>query len=109
MSSIQQQSRKEYFLRINRVVDYIDAHLDEEVKPEGEFGKMHLPCGKYAVGSFKVMPHQFGEAWDAVCRWLADSGYQPSDGYPYEYYPEEHEAGPPPIFTVDICVPVKPL
>ena len=30
LSSIQQESRKEYFLRINRVVDYIDAHLDEE-------------------------------------------------------------------------------
>jgi hypothetical protein len=28
--NIQQQSRKEYFQRINRVVDYIDAHLDEE-------------------------------------------------------------------------------
>jgi len=83
--------------------------VDEEAKPEGEFGKMHLPGGKYAVGSFKVMPHQFGEAWDAVCRWLAESGYQPSDGYPYEYYPEEHEEGPPPVFTVDICVPVKPL
>ena len=26
--NIQQQSRKEYFLRINRVVDYIDAHLE---------------------------------------------------------------------------------
>ena len=40
---------------------------------------------------------------------FSDSGYQPSDGYPYEYYPEEHEDGPPPIFTVDICIPVKPL
>ena len=64
---------------------------------------------KYVVGSFVVKPHQFGDAWDAVCRWLADSGYQPSDGYPYEYYPKEHEQGPPPVFTVDICVPVKPL
>ena len=83
--------------------------VDEDAKPEGEFGKMHLPGGKYAVGSFKVKPHQFGEAWDAVCRWLADSGYQPSDGYPYEYYPEEHTNENPPTFTVDICVPVKPL
>ncbi len=83
--------------------------VDQDAKPEGEFGKMHLPGGKCAVGSFKVKPHQFGEAWDAVCRWLADSGYQPSDGLPYEYYPEEHEPGPEPIFTVDICVPVKPL
>jgi AraC family transcriptional regulator len=83
--------------------------VDEDAKPEGEFGKMHLPGGKYAVGSFKVKPHQFGEAWDAVSRWLADSGYQPSDGYPYEYYPEEHTKENPPTFTVDICVPVKPL
>ena len=83
--------------------------VNEDAKPEGEFGKMHVPRGTYAVGSFKVKPHQFGEAWDAVCRWLTDSGYQPADGYPYEYYPEEHEEGPPPVFTVDICVPVKPL
>lgn len=83
--------------------------VDADARPEGEFGKMHLPGSKCAVGSFKVKPHQFGEAWDAVCRWLADSGYQPSDGLPFEYYPEEHEPGPKPIFTVDICVPVKPL
>lgn len=83
--------------------------VDGEVKTEGEFGSMHLPGGKYAVGRFRVDPTQFGDAWDSVCRWLADSGYQPSDGNPYEFYPEEHEEGPPPIFTVDICVPVKPL
>jgi AraC family transcriptional regulator len=83
--------------------------VDEDARPEGEFGKMHLPGGKCVVGRFKVKPHQFGEAWDAVCRWMADSGYQPSDGYPYEYYPEEHTDENPPTFTVDICVPVKPL
>jgi AraC family transcriptional regulator len=83
--------------------------VEGEVKTEGEFGNMHLPAGKYVVGSFVVKPHQFGEAWDATCQWLADSGYQPASGYPYEYYPKEHEPGPPPVFTVDICVPVKPL
>jgi len=83
--------------------------IEGDVKSAGEFGNMHVPGGKYAVGRFVVQPHQFSEAWDAVCRWLADSGYQPSDGYPYEYYPEEHKPGNPPTFTVDICVPVKPL
>lgn len=82
--------------------------VEDDVKTEGEFGNMHLPGGKYVVGRFEVLPHQFGDAWDAVCQWLADSGYQPSDGYPYEYYPKEHK-GDPPLFTVDICVPVKPL
>ena len=42
--------------------------VNEDARPDGEFGKMHLPGGQYAVGSFKVKPHQFGEAWDAVCR-----------------------------------------
>jgi len=83
--------------------------VNEPVKTEGEIGNMHLPGSQCAVGSFKVKPHQFGEAWDAVCRWLADSGYQPSDGYPFEYYPEEHTDENPPTFTVDICVPVKPI
>jgi len=83
--------------------------VKDEVKTEGEFGLMHVPGGKYVVGSFVITPDKFGEAWDAVCRWMADSGYQPSDGYTYEYYPKEHEEGPPPVFTVDICVPVKPL
>jgi AraC family transcriptional regulator len=83
--------------------------VDGDVKTEGEVGKMHVPGGRYAVGHFVITPDKFGEAWDAVCRWLADSGYQPADGYSYEYYPKEHEHGPPPVFTVDICVPVKPL
>ncbi len=82
---------------------------DADTKGEGEFGKMHIPGGKYVVGNYRVQPHQFGDAWDAVCRWLADSGYQPSDGYPYEYYPEEHTDENPPTFTVDICIPVKSL
>lgn len=98
-----------------KVVDIKDLRqsacitVDADTKAEGEFGKMHVPGGKYAVGSFRVEPDQFGEAWDSVCRWLADSGYQPADGHPYEYYPKEHEEGPPMVFTVDICVPVKPL
>jgi len=83
--------------------------VDADARAEGEFGKMHLPGSRCAVGSFKVQPHQFGEAWDAVCRWLADSGYQPADGLPFEYYPEEHSDEIPPTFSVDICVPVKPL
>lgn len=96
-------------VEIDKVRQSACITVNGDIKTEGEFGNMHLPGGKYAVGRFKVKPHQFGEAWDAVCRWLADSGYQPSDGYPYEYYPEEHTKEDPPTFTVDICVPVKPL
>jgi AraC family transcriptional regulator len=81
----------------------------EPVRAEGEFGNMHLPGSRCAVGSYRIKPHQFTEAWDEVCRWLADSGYQPSDGYPFEYYPEDHSDENPPTFTLVIFVPVMPL
>ena len=96
-------------VEIDKVRQSACITVEEGTKTEGEFGNMHLPGGKYVVGSFKVKPHQFGDAWDSVCSWLADSGYQPSDGYPYEFYPEEHTDDNPPTFTVDICVPVEPL
>ncbi|MEZ5072524.1 MAG: AraC family transcriptional regulator [Bacteroidales bacterium] len=83
--------------------------VEPGVRTEGEFGNMHVPGGTYVVGHFSIKPHQFTDAWDAVCLWLADSGYQPADGYPYEFYPEEHTQDIPPTFTVDICVPVKAL
>ncbi len=40
--NIQQQSRKAYFQRINRVVDYIDSHLDDEHSLETLAGVAHF-------------------------------------------------------------------
>jgi len=47
------------------------------------------------------------DAWDRVYgKWLPESGYLPDDKPCFEMYPEEPKDGK---FTVDICVPVKPL
>lgn len=78
-----------------------------EVKVEGEVGKMTIEKAKYAVARFEVTALEFEEAWSWVYgQWLPNSGYQPDDKPCFEMYPEEPKDGK---FTVDICIPVKPL
>lgn len=73
----------------------------------GETGKMTISSGRYAIARFKLSGSEFQEAWSWIYgTWLPQSGYQPDDRPCFEMYPEEPKDG---IFTVDICVPVKPL
>lgn len=81
----------------------------EDVKTEGEIGKMAIPGGKYAVGHFEVSASEFQQAWDSMCLWVAESGFQPADASPYELYHNHHEEHPEKKFIVDICIPVKAL
>ena len=79
----------------------------EDTAVDGEIGKMEITGGKYVVARFEVGVDEFGKAWDWVfSSWFPQSGYQPADGPCFELYPEEYKGGK---YTVDICVPVKPL
>ena len=99
-----QALRAEYVGRINRVMDYIEAHLD------GEVGKNIIPAGKYAVGRLDLSSQEFEEAWTGVMGgWLPQSGYQCDDRPCVEIYLNDPKQHPQGKCIVDICVPVKPL
>lgn len=83
--------------------------VDQDVKTEGEIGKMTIPGGKYAVGHFDIVASQFEEAWNTMCVWFTESGYEPGEGYSYEYYHKVTGEHPDHRFVLDICIPVKPL
>jgi AraC family transcriptional regulator len=83
--------------------------VNSNVKVEGEIGKMTVPGGKYAVGHFEINVTQFEQAWNTVCLWFTESGYEPGPGYPYELYYNNHEDHPEKKFILDVCVPVKTL
>lgn len=83
--------------------------VTEDVKVEGEIGKWTIPGGKYAVGHFEIDPTEFPKAWNTMCSWFTESGYQQGDGCTYEYYHNDHTQHPEGKFIVDICIPVKPL
>lgn len=76
----------------------------------GDINLMTIPGGKYAVAHFEILPHQFGEAWDALMdEWFPSSGYQPDDRMCYEIYRQTPQNHPEGKFVVDLCEPVRPL
>ena len=82
----------------------------DDIKVDGEVGKMTISGGTYAQGSFEILSHEYQDAWDTMCgAWLPESGYQPADGLCFESYlnsPKDHPEGK---HKVDIYIPVKPL
>lgn len=83
-----------------------------DVKSEGEIGRMTVPEGKYAVGKFDFYGEEgFEKAWNTMCHWFTESGYEPGDGSCYELYLSDPNAGDnrQPHFEIEICMPVKPL
>ena len=84
--------------------------IPKDTPVDGEFGKMTVHGGAYAVAGFELANDEFQQAWDMVYGvWLPDSGYQP-DNHPcleiYHNDPEEHLENK---HVVDICIPVIPL
>jgi AraC family transcriptional regulator len=82
--------------------------LAHDVNVEGEVGKAMIAGGKYAVGRFQVDQKGFEKAWNTICLWLADNGYQYS-GSPYELYHNALDDIDGKNWDVEICIPVKPL
>lgn len=83
--------------------------IEGDVKVEGEIGKMTVPGGLYAVGAFRIGVEGFEKAWNTMCNWLTESGYQPGEGNHYELYHKQNGHFPNIEFILDICIPVKPL
>jgi AraC family transcriptional regulator len=83
--------------------------VHSDVRVEGEIGKSTLAAGKYAVGHFEIRETEFEQAWNTMCSWLTESGYQPGEGSTYELYHNNYQDHPDFKFIVDICIPVKPL
>lgn len=78
-----------------------------DTKVDGEIGKMDIEAARYVIARFELTAEDFEQAWEWVYgQWFPMSGYQPDDKPCFEMYPEEPKDGK---FTVDICVPIKPL
>jgi AraC family transcriptional regulator len=83
--------------------------VHQDVKTEGEIGKMTIKGGKYAVGHFEIKVTEFENAWNTMCVWFTESGYEPGEGNSYEYYYCDPENHPEQKFVLDICIPVKSI
>ncbi|WP_291585996.1 GyrI-like domain-containing protein [Bacteroides sp.] len=55
---------------------------------------MIISGGKYAVGHFELRTDEFRKAWNPMCHWFIESGYQQGNGYTYELYHNNHSTHP---------------
>ena len=92
---------------ISKVRQSAGVTVDEKITVDGEIGKMTVAAGKYAVGRFEINVMEFEQAWNSMCVWVAENGYDVREGHYYELYHNDHEQHPEKKFILDICVPVK--
>lgn len=79
---------------------------DVQAKADGEVRSLSVEQGKFAVGRFEISAMDFGKAWDSMCVWVVENGYENRDGHYYELYHNDHMQHPERKFILDICVPV---
>lgn len=82
---------------------------EDKVIMDGEFGRMKVTGGKYAIGHFELADDEYQNAWNLMYSlWLPESGYQPDDRLSFELYHNNcsYISGKQ---RVDIYIPVKPL
>ncbi|MEL6811151.1 MAG: GyrI-like domain-containing protein [Bacteroidota bacterium] len=68
---------------------------------------MELPHGKYVVGTFEILPIEYGDAWKETYDFIQAEGIQTSD-LCFESYKNDPETHPEGKHIVDICVGVRP-
>ncbi|MDO5971825.1 AraC family transcriptional regulator [Flavivirga aquimarina] len=80
---------------------------NEDVKVEGDVKQVRIQKGFYVVGSFEIAPESFSKAWNSICVWIAENGYEFEDGHYFELYHNDNRTHPEHKFIVDICIPIK--
>lgn len=84
--------------------------VDEGVEARGPVSVKDLPGGTCAVYRFRGKAEEIADAYRSLFGdWLPSSGYQPGDAPCMEFCLNDPHQDPEGKFTMDICIPVKPL
>ena len=82
--------------------------VPEGTEGEGDIQIMELPAGRYAVGTFEILPDQYGLAWGQMMEYVQTEKLMLTEAGPvYESYkndPREHPEGK---HVVDICLALQ--
>lgn len=81
--------------------------VEGEIEVSGEIGKVTIPSGKFAVGSFQLKKGEFEKAWNSMALWVPENGFEQRDGHYHEIYHNNGTEHPEGLFFVDICIPVQ--
>ncbi len=77
------------------------------IKPEEEIRPFTIQKGYYAVGQFEISATEIPKAWQSMCIWVIENGYEFRDGNYFESYYNDHSTHPEQKFILDICIPLE--
>jgi AraC family transcriptional regulator len=99
-----------------RITDPAHCRYDAAVEipadfvADGDVNVTTVEGGKYAVARFRGPASELGRAYDRLFgQWLPSSGYQPDNRLMFELMQGQWCDPKTGHFTLDICVPVRPL
>ena len=80
--------------------------VPEGTVPSDDIELMELPAGKYLVGSFEILPSEYGDAWTEMGKYIQKESV-PITSFCYESYRNEPDTHPEGKHLVDICMGVQ--
>ncbi|WP_299215286.1 GyrI-like domain-containing protein [uncultured Aquimarina sp.] len=80
--------------------------VSENTKAENDIRILEIPEGSYVVGSFEILPSEYGIAWNEVFEYIKKKNLMPS-GMMYESYKNEPNTHPEGKHIVDINVMIQ--
>lgn len=81
--------------------------INKSIKADGEIRQLILKKGIYAVGRFEIKSEEISKAWEGMCTWVIENGYEFRDGDYFEMYHNDHQTHPEQKFILDICIPLE--
>jgi AraC family transcriptional regulator len=82
--------------------------VSRPVQPEGEFGVLELPGGRYAVATHRGPYEKLSETYQRIYgAWLPKSGYELGDTPAFEQYLNSPQSAKPEDLVTLIHVPIK--
>ncbi|WP_378182743.1 GyrI-like domain-containing protein [Aquimarina sp. SS2-1] len=85
---------------------YVGFTVPEHTKADGDIQIMEIPEGSYVVGSFEILPSEYGNAWNEVFEFIKSKNLVPS-AMMYESYKNEPNTHPEGKHLVDINVMIQ--
>ena len=81
--------------------------ISESREPTDEINIMTLPKGDYLVGSFEILPEEYGSAWLGMMGRVTTENLTLAKGPMYESYKNDPTQHPKGKHIVDICLALK--
>ncbi|MGB0868914.1 MAG: AraC family transcriptional regulator [Flavobacteriales bacterium] len=81
--------------------------ISENIKTDGEIRQQNINQGIYAVSRFEIKSVEISKAWQSMCIWVMENGYEFRDGDFFEVYHNDYNTHPEQKFIMDICIPLE--